>query len=249
MVEIGFILHSPLAGVALFILAGAAFLWGCIVAGKILAQLRLKRLLLFISFLYVFYIAVVLLTSDSNVPLSQQLLITNQSLIDKARIKTMDAALAVLDAPSQFRSLYSGHGNPADFAFMEDGDEVRLTPIPANSESEPTSSENQMDAPTSSTPLPQFNGPNAVFSNASIYSIGFLENGNLLVTIQVPGGISGDYQGYIQEEAFKCSILEAYPDRLYCNGPGFDAGQRLTIRIHELSSNEIVYEAEFTVPP
>jgi hypothetical protein len=235
--------------VVLFILAGAAFLWGCVVAGKILAQLRAKRLLLFTSFLYVFYIVVVLLTSDSNVPLSQQLLTTNRRLIENARTKTMDAALALLDAPSQFRSLYSGHGNPADFAFTDDVDEARLTPIPANPESEQMSSENQIDAPSSSAPLPQFSRPNAIFSSASIYSIGFLENGNLLVTIQVPGGISGNYQGYIQEKAFKCSILEAYPDRLYCNGPGFEKGQRLTIRIHEQSSNEIVYEAEFTVPP
>lgn len=236
-------------GVVLFILAAAAFLWGCVVAGRILAQLRLKRLLLFISFLYVFYIAVVLLTSDSNVPISQQLLITNRRLVDTAQIRTRDIALALLDAPSQFRSLYSGRGNPADFAFIEGFDDTYLTPIPANSESEQMRSENRIDAPTSSAPLPQFNSSNATFSNASIYSIGFLENGNLLVTIQVPGGINGDYQGYIREEAFKCSILEAYPDRLYCNGPGFEKGQRLTIRIHEQPSNEIVYEAEFTVPP
>lgn len=235
--------------VVIFILAGAAFLWGCLVAGKILAQLRVKRLLLFLSFLYVSYVAFMLLTSDSNVPISQQLLITNRRLVDKARTKAIDAVLAVLDVPSQFRSRYTGHGNPVNFGFIEDVDEARLTPIPANSGSEFMNSENPINAPTSSAPLSQFNGPNAMFSNASIYSTGFLENGNLLVTIQVPGGISGDYQGYIKEEAFKCSILEAYPDRLYCNGPGFEEGQRLTIRIHELSSNEIIFEAEFTVPP
>lgn len=239
---------KPIA-VVVFILAGAVFLWGCIVAGKILAQLRLKRLLLFFSFLYIFYVAVVLLTSDSSMPISQQFLITNRRLVDNARTKTMDAVFAVLDAPAQFRSAYTGHGTPVNFAFLEEVDASYLTPIPANSGSESTSAENQINPPTTSTPLPQFNGPNANFSNASIYSIGFLENGNLLVTIQVPGGISGEYQGYIQEQAFKCSILAAYPDRLYCNGPGFGAGQRLTISIHELASDEIVYEAEFTVPP
>ena len=237
------------AGVVLFILAGAAFLWGCIVAGKILAQLRVKRLLLFISFLYVFYIAVVLLTPDNNVPIAQQLLITNRRLIDSAKIKTIDTVLAVLGAPSQFRSLYSGHGNPADFALRGNIDEARLTPIPANSKSEQMNPEIQKAAQTSSAPLSQFNRPNEIFSKASIYSIGFLENGNLLVTIQVPGGISGDYQGYIKEETFKCTILEAYPNRLYCNGPRFEKGQQLTIRIQELSSNEMVYEAKFTVPP
>lgn len=238
---------KPVA-VVVFILAGAAFLWGCIVAAKILAQLRIKRLLLFFSFLYVFYIAVVLLTADSNVPMSQQLLTTNRRLVDNARTRTMDAVFAVLDSPAQFRAAYTGHGNPVNFAFLEEVDESYLTPIPANSGSESTSAENQANAPTASAPLPQFNGPNAIFSNASIYSIGYLENGNLLVTIQVPGGISGDYQGYIKEQTFKCSILESYPDRLYCHGPRFEAGQQVTIRIHELSSNEIVYEAEFTVP-
>lgn len=238
---------KPIA-VVVFIVAGAFFLWGCIVAGKILAQLRLKRLLLLFSFLYVFYVAVTLLTSDSNLPLSQQLLNTNRRLVDNARTKTTNAAFAVLDAPAQFRSAYTGHGNPVDFAFLAEVDESYLTPIPANSGSESTSGQNQVHVPTAAAPLPQSNGSNATFSNATIYSIGFLENGNLLVTIQVPGGITGDYQGYVQEQAFKCSILAAYPDRLYCNGPRFGAGQRLTIRIHELPGNEIVYEAEFTVP-
>ena len=235
-------------GVVLFILAGAVFLWGCIISGKILAQLRLKRLLLFVSFIYVFYIAVVLLTSDSNVPISQQLLITNQRLINTARIKTVDTASTLLDAPSQFRSLYSGRSNPAEFAFIDDVNGVHLTPIPANQESEQLNSLDQKDDPTSPVPLVQSNQPDGAFSDAVIYSIGFLENGNLLVTIQVPGGVSGDYQGNVEGEVFKCTILEAYPERLYCNGPGFKEGQELTIRIFEQSSNDMVYEAEFTVP-
>jgi len=235
-------------GVVLFILAGVVFLWGCIVSGKILAQLRLKRLLLFISVIYVFYIAVVLLTSDSNVPISQQLLITNRDLINTAQIKTVDTASTLLDAPSQFRSLYSGRGNPADFAFMDDADGTRLTPIPANQESEQMNSLDQKDAPTSPAPLVQSNQPDAAFSDAVIYSMGYLENGNLLVTIQVPGGIRGDYQGNVEGEVFKCTILEAYPERLYCNGPGFEKGQELTIRIYEQSSNKMVYETKFVVP-
>lgn len=235
-------------GVVLFILAGAVFLWGCIILGKILVQLRLKRLLLFISFIYFFYIAVVLLTSDSNVPISQQLSITNRRLIDTAQTKTKDASLAILDAPSQFRSLYSGRGNPDDFAFMDDADGTRLTPIPANQESQQANSADQLDAPTSPVPLVQSNQPDAAFSDAVIYSIGFLENGNLLVTIQLPNRISGNYQGNVEGEAFKCTILEAYPERLYCNGPGFKEGQRLMIRIFERPGNELVYEGEFTVP-
>lgn len=104
-------------------------------------------------------------------------------------------------------------------------------------------------APTDTPTLAPTLGPN--FAAASVYGVSHLPNDKLLVSIQVPGGVFGDYKAYVENLPFACEILDQYPDRLYCNGAepfGLYAAKQGTIEILSSADNVTVYQAQFTVP-
>lgn len=90
------------------------------------------------------------------------------------------------------------------------------------------------------------------FTSANIYSFAHLANGQLLVTIEVPGA-AGDlhdvYELNIENEVLKCVVLEEYPNRLYCHGPTEFAGKVVTLRlVHSLTKNA-VFITQAGIPP
>jgi len=56
-------------------------------------------------------------------------------------------------------------------------------------------------------------------SQTEIYTLGYLDGGDVLVTFQLEGAHNA--QGYLLDVAgidYSCDLLPAYPDRIYCHG-------------------------------
>lgn len=87
-----------------------------------------------------------------------------------------------------------------------------------------------LDLTTTPTPpgAPTFS---ADFTDAIIYTHGWMIDG-FFFTIQLSQEVKGKYHAEIGGRKFKCSVLEKYPDRLYCFGPKISAGYR-TIQLYE----------------
>jgi hypothetical protein len=91
--------------------------------------------------------------------------------------------------------------------------------------------------------------PKPIFDYARIYGIGHLDAGHLLITIEVPGEISGNYHAMVGQEVFDCEILPEYPDRLYCTGPTSEDGNFVQFKLIESRSNITVFQTELGIPP
>jgi hypothetical protein len=118
------------------------------------------------------------------------------------------------------------------------------TPAPTETVA-PTDTPEPSETPT----ITPTQGPN--FGAASVYAVSHLSNDKLLVTIQVPGGVEGEYKAYVSNLPFACEILDKYPDRLYCNGPepyGLYAPKDATVEILTMADSTTVFTAQFTVP-
>jgi hypothetical protein len=145
------------------------------------------------------------------------------------------------------------------------------TPVPADQgqppPSQPETATIEAEAPTeipvpSDTPLPTdtpepsatptitpTQGPN--FAAASVYAVSHLSGDRLLVTVQIPGGVEGDYKAYVSNLPFTCEILPDYPDRLYCTGAepfGIYSAKQASLEILSEADNTTVFQTEFTVP-
>ena len=85
-------------------------------------------------------------------------------------------------------------------------------------------------------------------TDASVISRGWLDSGSLLVTLQVPHGVEGNYYAIVGGNEFKCEILEEYPDRLYCHGVGVKTGTQVEASWYLEDVELPVYETEITIP-
>ncbi|MGA9532517.1 MAG: hypothetical protein WBR18_07355 [Anaerolineales bacterium] len=105
-------------------------------------------------------------------------------------------------------------------------------------------------APTE-TPVPTATaGPN--FAQASVYAVSHLSGNRLLVTIQIPGGVSGNYSAGVGTSTLRCEILSQYPDRLYCSGPEPYTNyqyKQATVSLYPAGSAEAVFQGDFQIPP
>jgi uncharacterized OB-fold protein len=105
-----------------------------------------------------------------------------------------------------------------------------------------------------STPVPKIVLPSPTsvagvyFTDASIMSTGWLEDGSLLVTLHVPEGVEGNYRAVVGGNEFTCEILENYPDRLYCHGTGVKSGVQVEASWYLEGIELPVYETIFIVP-
>lgn len=130
------------------------------------------------------------------------------------------------------------------------------TPLPPTNTPVPPPTETPTPQPPTATPPPTetptitpTEGPN--LAAASVYAVSNLEGSRLLVTIQVPGGVSGSYSAQVGTSNLNCEILDEYPDRLYCSGPRpfVNYGpQTATFSLFSPTVIEPVFQAEFTVP-
>lgn len=88
-----------------------------------------------------------------------------------------------------------------------------------------------------------------LFSIAKVLGLARLENGQLRVTIEVPGGIQGDYYALVGKEKFDCMLLAEYPDYIYCNGNSPKPDQYVIVKLFEQGAEEAVFEARIGIPP
>lgn len=106
----------------------------------------------------------------------------------------------------------------------------------------------------SSTPEPAVPLPTSTimtgsdFTDASVISRGWLDSGSLLVTLQVPHGVEGNYYAIVEDNEFKCEILDDYPDRLYCHGIGVKTGTQVDASWYLDGVELPVYETEIAIP-
>lgn len=126
---------------------------------------------------------------------------------------------------------------------------------------EPSPTPSQIEQKRATTPEPTeqtvniatiIADPVADFTNAYIYSFAHLANGQLLVTIEVPGAagdLHGHYELNIEDEILRCITLKEYPNRLYCHGPTTFAGKVVTIRLIQFPSKSEVYTTKAGIPP
>jgi hypothetical protein len=87
------------------------------------------------------------------------------------------------------------------------------------------------------------------FDFAEIAGVAHMDNGYFLMTIEVSGGVRGEYKAVIGEEEFKCQVLAGYPNRLYCTGLTSQAGQFVLVQVYELGKADPVFEDELGIPP
>ena len=88
-----------------------------------------------------------------------------------------------------------------------------------------------------------------LFSIAKVLGLAHLENGQLRVTIEVPGGIQGDYYALVGKEKFDCMLLAEYPDYIYCNGNSPKPDQYVIVKLFEQGAEEAVFESRIGIPP
>ena len=105
-----------------------------------------------------------------------------------------------------------------------------------------------LDLTTTPTPpgAPTFS---ADFADAYIYTHGWMSDG-FFFTIQLSQEVKGKYHAEIGGRKFKCSVMEKYPDRLYCIGPKISAGYRIIRLYEDLASGgaNIVFVRAYDIP-
>ena len=100
----------------------------------------------------------------------------------------------------------------------------------------------------SSTPVPTASPtPGLDFSGAIILNVGYLPGGSLMITIQAPFALPGDYRALVGQDAFECRVLPAYPERLYCVGAVQPAGKQI-IQVFPLQGERMLFALEFIIP-
>jgi hypothetical protein len=117
----------------------------------------------------------------------------------------------------------------------------------------PTISSPQPIIEPSSTPEPTVlpsptSAAGVYYTDASVMSTGWLEDGSLLVTLHVPEGLEGNYRAVVGGNEFTCEILANYPERLYCHGTGVKSGVQVEASWYLEGIESPVYETTLTVP-
>jgi hypothetical protein len=167
----------------------------------------------------------------------------------RATMKRVGSALLMAIALASCNLPLSG---PTPIPTAEPDAEIgpSATPPPVATETSPPTETPPPSAPTE-TPLPSATaGPN--FAQASVYAVSHLSGNRLLVTIQIPGGVSGNYSAGVGTSTLRCEILSQYPDRLYCTGPEPYANyqyKQATVSLYPAGSATAVFQGEFQLPP
>ncbi len=139
-------------GIVLFLLAVALFVWSLILAWKVLRQIRLKGVLIFLTVSYIVLLSAVLLTSASSLPFGQLAWQTTRDWASLGSSAIVDAAGSVISAPGDFRVAYLGHRRPMRMPGIDPDDPTYLTPIPANRPARLTATAEPVSLPGLPTP-------------------------------------------------------------------------------------------------
>lgn len=91
--------------------------------------------------------------------------------------------------------------------------------------------------------------PGPAFSRARVYGMAHLSGGRILITLEVPGNLSGEFHADLGGDELRCLILEEFPNRLYCHGPSSHAGQVVSFELFEAGQPEPVFRSEIGILP
>jgi hypothetical protein len=127
--------------------------------------------------------------------------------------------------------------------------EKTSTPSPTSKPLEPSPTILLSETPSPTiTVLAQTSIPGTIFTDATVISLGWLEDGSFLITLEVPNGVDGKYWADVGNHAFECDILEDFPDRLYCHGIGVKSGMQVAVSWYRGKVDMPLFETEITVP-
>jgi hypothetical protein len=121
--------------------------------------------------------------------------------------------------------------------------------LAASPVSDPEPTDVPLPSPTLSMVATVIAEPKPIFEYARIYGMGHLGTGHLLITIEVPGELTGSYQALVADEGFQCTVLPDYPNRLYCTGLTSYQGKYVQLKLIESRSQITVYQTVIGIPP
>ena len=85
----------------------------------------------------------------------------------------------------------------------------------------------------------------ADFSKAKFYTAGPLANFRFLIAVQLEEPVEGEYYAVVDKnKEYKCEVLAAYPNRLYCTGRQAAANDFVTYQIFETATDRQVFAGE-----
>lgn len=90
--------------------------------------------------------------------------------------------------------------------------------------------------------------PETVQIDASIYALSNLANNQLLVTIQFPGNVEGNFRATVNDLDYRCKVINQYPDRLYCNGTSPGSGKYALLRLYREGDDQPIFEEQIGTP-
>lgn len=115
-----------------------------------------------------------------------------------------------------------------------------LTPFPSPSPS-PSPSPTITASPY---PTPQIN-----FENVKFYTAGFLTDWRFFIALQAPEAFQGDYFMRVQNnKQYTCSVINDYPNRLYCSGPLPVVDDWVNFSLYSSPSEQVLYQGRVYVP-
>lgn len=87
------------------------------------------------------------------------------------------------------------------------------------------------------------------YSGVEFFTAGLLKKWRFFIAIKFPEKIEGEFYCLVDKnKEYTCTILEEYPDRLYCTGPLAGIDDWIEYAIYESGSNQLVYEDEVFIP-
>ena len=79
--------------------------------------------------------------------------------------------------------------------------------------------------------------------------MGSMEYWNFFFTIQIEDEITGEYHAVVDKnKAYKCFMMEEYPNRLYCHGPQVAFNDYVEYELYMEGVDEPVHTGEFFIP-
>jgi hypothetical protein len=124
---------------------------------------------------------------------------------------------------------------------------------PPTATPKPTETKIPTDIPTE-TPVPSATPtitptPTATFQadfgKAEFYTAGPLANFRFLIAVELAEPVEGEYYALVEKnKEYKCEVLAAYPNRLYCTGRQAAANDFVTYQIFETATGRPVFAGE-----
>jgi hypothetical protein len=81
-----------------------------------------------------------------------------------------------------------------------------------------------------------------------VLEIGYMGEDLLIVTVQMPGVITQNYEANVEGEIFECTRQEQFPDRLYCFGKKPEGVVNASFKLYKKENGELSVELSIEIP-